>query len=114
MALPSILLRCIARAAVKNAVNLLTLGVGGDLLDDIWKEWKREQTDTQRRGEVERLATASPAEVRPAARQAIDENRARRRGHADLVTGTVIAKGERTRSTGDRVMVVTTAAALHD
>ena len=37
MAFSSILLWCVARAAVKNAVHLLTFGVDGQLLRDIWE-----------------------------------------------------------------------------
>ncbi len=73
MAFSSVLFRCIARAAAKHSVNFYTFGIGGDLLFDIWESWKSEQNDAKRRAELERLALVSPAEARPAARQAIDE-----------------------------------------
>src|SRR5262245_10840557 len=71
MAFSSILLRCLARAAVKNVANLLTFGVGGDLLTDVWDAWSRSQDKAGRKAEIEHLAAASPAEVRAAAAQAV-------------------------------------------
>jgi TPR repeat protein len=73
MAFSSILLRCLAKAAVKNVANLLTFGVGGDLLTDVWDAWSRRQDKASRKAEIEHLAAASPAEVRAAADQAVQQ-----------------------------------------
>jgi hypothetical protein len=73
MAFSSILVRCLAKAAVKNVANLLTFGVGGDLLIDVWDAWSRSQDKASRKAEIEHLAAASPAEARAAATQAVQQ-----------------------------------------
>lgn len=73
MAVKSILLRCLAKSAVKHAANLLTFGVGGDLLTDIWEAWRQAQDEDKRKKEIERLATVSPTDVHAAAAEIIQE-----------------------------------------
>lgn len=73
MALNSILLRCLAKSAIKHVTNLLTFGVGGDLLTDFWDAWRQAQDEDRRRAEIERLASASPTDVRATAAQIIRE-----------------------------------------
>jgi formylglycine-generating enzyme required for sulfatase activity/tRNA A-37 threonylcarbamoyl transferase component Bud32 len=64
--LSSVLLRCLARALVKSGVNVLTLGVGGDFLVDVWDGWKQQGDAAKRRADLEALAGASSGEVREA------------------------------------------------
>jgi formylglycine-generating enzyme required for sulfatase activity len=96
VALKSILLRCLAKSAVKNVANLLTFGVGGDLLTDFWDAWRQAQDADKRRAEIKRLASASPGEVRAAAAEIIREEGAslpaeQQRQLADWLTQTPAA-----------------------
>ncbi len=59
-----VLLQCIGKAAVKNIVNLVSFGVGGDLLVDVWDNWRRATREEQRAAEVQAVAQLTPAELR--------------------------------------------------
>ena len=64
-----VLLRCIGKAVVKNVVNLVTFGVGGDILVDAWDYWQEASKEGQRPAEVEAVAGLS-AERTPRAQVA--------------------------------------------
>jgi formylglycine-generating enzyme required for sulfatase activity len=59
-----VLLRCIGKAAVKNIVNLVSFGVGGDILVDAWDYWQKATRDEQRPADVQAVAQMSAAELR--------------------------------------------------
>jgi len=50
------LLKCIAKALVKNIGNLVSFGVGGSIFADAWEYWERQTSEAQRRAEIESLA----------------------------------------------------------
>jgi hypothetical protein len=58
-----VLLRCIGKAAVKHVVNLFSFGVGGDLLVDIWDEWRKVVKEGQRPADVQAVAQLSGARL---------------------------------------------------
>lgn len=58
-----VLLRCIGKAAVKNAVNLFSFGVGGDILVDVWDYWQKATREEQPAVEVRAVAQLSAAEL---------------------------------------------------
>jgi serine/threonine protein kinase len=50
---------------VKGGLNLLTGGVAGEVFDEVWKEWHRQEAQQQqKRDEVREIITASKDEVR--------------------------------------------------
>ncbi|MHB1425325.1 MAG: SUMF1/EgtB/PvdO family nonheme iron enzyme [Gemmataceae bacterium] len=59
-----VLLRCIGKAAVKNAVDLFTFGVGGDFLFDAWDYWQVATREEERTAEVQAVAQLCAAELR--------------------------------------------------
>lgn len=59
-----VLLQCIGKAAVKNIVNLVSFGVGGDILVDAWDYWRKATREEQRPAEVQAAAQLSAAELR--------------------------------------------------
>src|SRR4051812_2317807 len=73
MSLASALLPCLAKACAKHLVNLVTFGVGGDLLIDAWEMWERRSRELKADAakELQQLANASPAEMASAARAAV-------------------------------------------
>ena len=71
-----VLLKCIGRAVVKNVVNFLTLGVGGDILVDAWDYWQEAAGKEQRPAQVQAVAQLSPAETHEAVAQIVREEAA--------------------------------------
>ena len=71
MSVAFVLLRCIGKAVVKNVVNLLSFGVGGDILIDAWEEWREASKEERRPADVQALAAAPPAEVAAAAAEVV-------------------------------------------
>src|SRR5579883_3236811 len=72
------LLNIIGRALVKYAGNAALLGVGGDMMieiwDHVWKEWDNSTPDEKKKKEeTEQVAGMSPAETRQVARKVVDE-----------------------------------------
>ncbi len=59
-----VFLRCIGKAAVKNIVNLVSFGVGGDILVDAWDYWQKATREEQRPAEVQAVAQMPAAELR--------------------------------------------------
>jgi serine/threonine protein kinase len=59
-----VLLQCIGKAAVKNIVNLFSLGVGGSIVFDAWDYWQQVTQEEQRAAEVQAVAQMSAAELR--------------------------------------------------
>jgi eukaryotic-like serine/threonine-protein kinase len=73
-----ILLRCVGKAIIKNGVknvlNLVSFGIGGDVLMDIWEEWKRLSADEEQRlTNVEEVAKAPPDKIAVAATEIVKE-----------------------------------------
>ena len=60
----SVLLRCVGKAVVRNIVNLVTVGVGGDLLVAAWEAWRDASKEKDRPSEVEAVAQLSASELR--------------------------------------------------
>src|SRR5262245_8421272 len=68
------LLRALARAAVKYGGNLVGFGVAGDALIEIWEAWNRQSQDPrQKLAEVQQLAQQSPVDTRQLAQRFAQE-----------------------------------------
>ena len=76
MRVAHVLLKCIGKAVVKNVVNLLTLGVGGDIIVDAWDYWQEAAGKEQRAAQVQAVAQLSPAETHEAVAQIVREEAA--------------------------------------
>lgn len=64
MPVPWMLLRCVAKAAVKNIANLVSFGFAGEMVVDTWEYWEKETRESQRQAELQQLAQAAAQEVR--------------------------------------------------
>jgi hypothetical protein len=53
-----VLLKCIAKAAIKNVGNLFGFGVGGSVLVDAWEYWEKEAAKQPDHVEIEATAQA--------------------------------------------------------
>ncbi len=73
MGSPVRLFKCAARALVRSAVNLVSFGVGGDIVFDIWDSWHKASGEEQRHDELQALAVADAASVKAAAEEAVRE-----------------------------------------
>ena len=71
-----VLLKCIGKAVVKNVVNLLTFGVGGDILVDAWDYWQEATREEQRPAQAQAVAQLSSADIREAVAQIVREEAA--------------------------------------
>jgi len=60
---PLALLRCIARAALKQAANLVGFGLG-DVVEQVWNDWNKEKEEAARRAEVEAFVRMAADEFR--------------------------------------------------
>src|SRR5436190_17571972 len=77
MAYSLVLLKFLA----KGALNMVTAGVGGDLMcevlpeiaADVWKRWHGERDARQRQEDLAALAAAAPADVKAQVKEAVKE-----------------------------------------
>ena len=60
---PLALLRCIAKAALKHAANVVGFGLG-DVAGQIWNEWDKEKEDAARQAELQALVQMAAGEFR--------------------------------------------------
>jgi hypothetical protein len=60
---PFALLRCIARAALRHAGNLVGFCLG-DVVEEIWNNWHNEKDEAARRAELQELVQMAAAEFR--------------------------------------------------
>lgn len=67
------LIRCVAKALIKSGVNVVTLGIGGEILDEIWNYWKDQTDADQRRKELEQLANMGNQQSRQQATQVVKQ-----------------------------------------
>ena len=69
-----VLLKCIAKAVVKNVVkgvvNLFSFGIGGDLLYDAWESWRDVSREEQRPVQAQECAQATPTDAKRIALEA--------------------------------------------
>src|SRR4051794_37111816 len=85
-------LKCVARVVLKAGVNVVTLGVGGGLVDEIWDEWGG-QTEAEQRGqELGALARLGPKQARQQAVVAVGEAPAGQAPELELLLTTYLAQ----------------------
>src|SRR5436190_1001624 len=60
---PLAILQCVAKAALKNAGNLVGFGLG-DVVEQVWKDWEKEKTEAARKAELEALVQMAAGEFR--------------------------------------------------
>lgn len=73
MLTPYVLMKCVTRALVRYASNGMGLGVAGDLIVDVWEEYRKQPGEAARRMDLEATAQLPLAEALKRAEEIVRE-----------------------------------------
>src|SRR5438309_4775919 len=61
--LPLVFLKCLGKAALKQALNIAGFGLG-NVIDEVWKEWHKDRDAAQRQAELQAVVQMAADQFR--------------------------------------------------